>query len=99
MDTNTEYKMKKKEKNIEKETTKELSKNNVGSSFIGENKPYRIALKDISQYLRDQNLQIVDEHGDVWVVTPNRMANRETTKLNIELKLHKINKHGKRMAR
>ena len=91
--------MKKETQNIEEVTTKALSKTNVGSSFIRENTPSRIALKDISQYLRDQNLQIVDEHGDVWVVTPTRMANKETTKLNIELKLHKINKHGKRMAR
>ena len=91
--------MKKEEKKIEKSTTKALSKTNVSSSFIGENSPYRIALKDISEYLRDQNLQIIDEHGDVWVVTPSILANKETTKLNIELKLHKINKHGKRMSR
>jgi len=77
----------------------QLHKHSVSDCLIGSDIPYRIAMKDISEYLRSQNLQIVDEHGDVWVVTPSHMANKETRKLNVELGLHKINKHGNRMAR
>jgi len=71
----------------------------VSGCLIGSNILYRIAMKDISEYLRSQNLQIVDENGDVWVVTPSRMFNKETRKLNNELGLHKVNKCGNRMAR
>lgn len=71
----------------------------VSGCFIGSDVPYRIAMKDISEYLRSQNIQIVDEKGDVWVVTPSMMANKKTRKLNIELGLHKVNKFGNRMAR
>jgi len=77
----------------------QLHKHSVSDCLIGSDIPYRIAMKDISEYLHSQNLQIVDEHGDVWVVTPSRMANKETRRLNAELGLHKINKHGNRMAR
>ena len=69
------------------------------TTYIGSNSPYRIAMKDISEYLHSQNLQIVDGKGDVWVVTPASMANKETTRLNMELNLHKVNKYGNRMAR
>lgn len=71
----------------------------VSGCLIGSDRPYRIAMKDISEYLHSQNLQIVDGNGDVWVVTPSRMANKETRRLNIELGLHKVNKYGKRMNR
>ena len=71
----------------------------VSGCLIGSDIPYRIAMKDISEYLRSQNLQKVDENGDVWVVTPSRIFNKETRKLNNELGLHKVNKYGNRMAR
>lgn len=71
----------------------------VSGCLIGSDNPSRIAMKDISEYLRSQNIQIVDKMGDVWVVTPSRMANKETRKLNNELGLHKVNKYGKRRAR
>ena len=53
-----------------------------------------IALKDISKYLAEQNIKIIDEHGDVWVVTPAHMYNKETRKLNAELGVNKVNYHG-----
>jgi DNA-binding cell septation regulator SpoVG len=59
----------------------------------------RIAMKDISEYLHSQNINIIDGNDDVWVVTPSRMQNKETRKLNSELGLHKINKHGIKMSR
>jgi len=71
----------------------------VSGCLIGSDIPYRIAMKDISEYLRSQNLHLADENGDVWVVTPSRMFNKETRKLNNELGLHKVNKYGNRMAR
>ena len=52
-----------------------------------------VAMKDISEYLHSQNLQIVDEEDDVWVVTPSRMRTKEASRLNAELRLHKVNKN------
>jgi hypothetical protein len=71
----------------------------VSGCLIGSDIPYRIAMKDISEYLHSQNLHLADENGDVWVVTPSRLFNKETRKLNNELGLHKVNKYGNRMAR
>lgn len=71
----------------------------VSGCLIGSDNPYRIAMKDISEYLHSQNLHLADENGDVWVVTPYRMFNKETRKLNNELGLHKVNKYGNRNAR
>ena len=53
-----------------------------------------IALKDISNYISEQNVKVMDEHGDVWIVTPNRMFNKQTRKLNAELGINKINYYG-----
>lgn len=69
------------------------------NDFIGLFGPARVAMRDISEYLRNQNLLIFDENDDVWVVTPERMNNKETRKLNKELGLHKINMNSKRMNR
>jgi len=88
-----------KEQNSDNPQSQQLNIADVSGCLIGSDMPYRIAMKDISEYLHSQNLQIVDENGDVWVVTPARMANKETRKLNIELGLHKVNKYGNRMAR
>lgn len=41
----------------------------------------------------------VDENQDVWIVTPKRMQNKETRKLNSQLGLHKINKFWIRVSR
>jgi len=59
----------------------------------------RIAMKDISEYLRNQNIKIFDGNDDVWVVTPGRMQNKETRKLNSQLGLHKVNKYWIRASR
>ena len=63
------------------------------------NSSARIAMKDISEYLHNQDIKIVDGNNDVWVVTPNRMQNKETRKLNAKLGLHKINKFWIRVSR
>lgn len=67
------------------------------------NKPYnsaaKIALKDISDYLASQGEKIYDKNFDVWVLTPHRMFNKETRRLNRALGIHKINKFGDRMNR
>jgi len=59
----------------------------------------RIAMKDISEYLHNQDIKIVDGNNDVWVVTPDRMQNKETRKLNSQLGLHKVNKFWIRVSR
>ena len=60
---------------------------------------WQIAFRDISEYLHNQNLQIFDEKGDVWVVTPSRVINKEARRLNKELGLDKINYYGEKMNR
>ena len=63
------------------------------------NSSARIAMKDISEYLHNQDIKIDDENQDVWIVTPSRMQNKETRKLNSKLGLHKINKFWIRVSR
>jgi len=58
-----------------------------------------IALKDIADYMRDQNIQIRDEAGDVWVVTASRMDCPEQRKLNRELGVSKVNYTKEAMSR
>jgi hypothetical protein len=53
-----------------------------------------IALKDISKYMKEQNIKIQDEAGDVWVVTSSRLHCKEQTRLNNELGVHKVNYPG-----
>jgi|694.fasta_scaffold56089_9 hypothetical protein len=64
--------------------------------LIGVDIPYRIAMKDISNYLKE-NYFVRDEYQDVWFVTPYYMMNKESRKLNKKLGLHKINKYGQKM--
>ena len=64
--------------------------------LIGVDIPYRIAMKDISNYLKE-NYFVRDEYQDVWFVTPSFMMNKESRKLNKKLGLHKINKYGQKM--
>lgn len=66
--------------------------------LIGADLPYRLAMKDISNYLKE-NYFVRDEYQDVWFVTPSFMMNKESRKLNKKLGLHKINMHGKKMNR
>lgn len=51
----------------------------------------RIALRDISEWMREQKIEIQDEHGDVWAVTANRVGTPEQSKLNKELGVSKVN--------
>ncbi len=68
--------------------------------ILGLETPRRVALKDISDYLTENRLNIVDGYGDIWTVTPNHLdKNKEVTILNKKLGIHKANKFGKRMAR
>lgn len=53
-----------------------------------------IAFKDISEYISEQDVQVKDENGDVWVVTPHRIYNKETKKMNAELGVNKVNYYG-----
>jgi len=53
-----------------------------------------IAFKDITKHIKESNTKVVDERGDVWTVTPNRLYTKETIKLNHELKIHALNKQN-----
>ncbi len=54
----------------------------------------RLALRDIAEYMREQNIQIIDESGDVWVVTANQVDCEESKKLNVEIDVNKLNYIG-----
>ena len=53
----------------------------------------QIALKDIADYMRENNINVMDEHGDTYTVTTGYLdKNKEITVLNRRLGLHTINK-------
>ena len=64
-------------------------------NVIGDDIPYRLAMRDITKYLQEENLRTNPGRGDVWVLTPARVFNKEQRRLNKELGLHTVNK-GKR---
>ena len=49
------------------------------------------AFQDITEWMKEQNIKIQDNHGDVWVVTAKTMDCIEQSKLNAELGVHKVN--------
>jgi len=51
-----------------------------------------LALRDISQHIKESQLLVQDDYHDVWTVTPARMKNKKTARLNKELNINKINK-------
>ena len=59
----------------------------------------RIALADIAEWMRTQNIRIKDEHGDVWVVNTSTLSTPEQTKLNKELGVNKVNYTKEAMSR
>ena len=58
-----------------------------------------MAFIDISNYLRSTNCLIYDGYNDVWVVTPDRLNNKITRRLNKELGLNNINYNSENMKR
>ena len=54
----------------------------------------KIAFKDISEYIADNNIKVLGYDHDVWYVTPSIMFTKKTRFLNKLLGLHKINKFG-----
>ena len=59
----------------------------------------RIALEDIAEWMRTQNIRMQDEHGDVWVVSASRVDTPEQGKLNKELGVNKVNYTKEAMSR
>ena len=58
-----------------------------------------MAFTDISNYLRSTKCTIIDGFHDVWVVTPDRLNNKTTRRLNKELGLNIINYNSENMKR
>jgi hypothetical protein len=57
----------------------------------------RLAFRDISKYLKTisrNNRPIIDNSGDVWVVTPRLLNCKEQRRLNRVLGLNKVNYYG-----
>lgn len=61
--------------------------------------PKTEALHDISEWLKEENIKIVDGNHDVWVVTGARLDTKEQRNLNKELGIHKVNKTADNMSR
>jgi len=66
---------------------------------MSNNQVYFWAFKDITKYIKEQKIVVMDDNFDVWYVTPNMMKSKEIRMLNNELGLHKVNKFGDRMRR
>ena len=52
----------------------------------------QLALKDISRYIIEKEIKVMDSYGDVWYVTSIKLLNKETRRLNKKLGINKINK-------
>lgn len=59
----------------------------------------RQALHDISEWLKKEDIKIIDKNFDVWVVTGVRLDTKDQRLLNRELGIHKINKTASNMSR
>lgn len=64
---------------------------------IGQDSASRIAMRDISEYLKTLPVPITDCNDDVWIVTPTMLFNKETRRLNRELGLRNVNNYCHRM--
>lgn len=53
-----------------------------------------MALTDIRRYMKEQNIQIQDDHGDVWIVTANTIDCPEQRRLNAMLGVNRVNYYG-----
>ena len=56
--------------------------------------PKNIALHDIAEWMKQQNIQIKDKVGDVWVISAWKIDCKEQRKLNKELGVSKVNYSG-----
>ena len=61
--------------------------------------PRIVALRDISEYMRKNNIKIKDKNNDVWIVTSHFMDNSKQRRLNRDLGIHKVNFKSIKMAR
>jgi len=51
-----------------------------------------MAFSDITKYIKEKNIRVLDENGNSIYVCPSAMLNKETRRLNRILGLHKLNK-------
>ena len=49
------------------------------------------AFSDMTKYIKENNIPVQDRIGDVWVVTPATLNNKEQRRLNKKLGLKNIN--------
>ena len=61
--------------------------------------PKNIALHDIAEWMKQQNIQIKDKVGDVWVISAWKIDCKEQRKLNKELGVNKVNYTKEAMSR
>ena len=58
-----------------------------------------MALQDISKYMNEEKIKIVDKNNDVLVVSASMLDSIENRKLNRKLGLNKVNYTKKAMNR
>lgn len=52
---------------------------------------YQAAFRDIFKWIEEKELNTNSKYGDVWVITPERMNNKEQRRLNAQLGITRIN--------
>ena len=62
-------------------------------------RPKTEAFHDIAEWLKEEDIKIMDGNHDVWVVTGARLDTKEQRDLNKELGIHKVNKTASNMSR
>jgi len=51
----------------------------------------RIAFKDISNYIKENNIKVIGKNKDVWFVTPSKLDTKRQRFLNRQLGISKVN--------
>jgi len=51
----------------------------------------RIAFKDISNYIKENNIKVIGKNKDVWFVTPSKLDTKRQRFLNRQLGISEVN--------
>lgn len=60
--------------------------------FSYKNNAKHVAIKDMIEYIEENNLRIQLKGDEIWYYSPWKLSNKQTTRFNRQLGIHKINK-------
>lgn len=60
--------------------------------FSYKNNAKHVAFKDMIEYIEQNNLRNHLTGNEIWYYSPWKLSNKQTTRLNRQLGIHKINK-------